>query len=711
MSLERRQESTNKIFGDRSRSASLSSEASAGDGPAIEMKEIVDRKHEGKPINVTASIPSGITIKPLGVDSAGIIKNISAETIKWNINSSVFIEEQISAEAGDKEFKTLQFALGPEINFLNRQYKEAGVELEWKQRPINIKWQLCEKINQIANVFNMFVKYEWALSRREEEIKENKETDEVVIQFKIIKDEHDKIKKQMDEHNLEEYFDWLEKKRSLIDLIMKGTFLGKSILVLDDKQISLTEEHKKILRKLIDAKFNAWYNEKFYEIDIQRERRAQYIMQARELKNELVGELLKGTTVYDFKQALLHNSQHLKNEMVAIEAEINKQKINQNEELKSKAEIIVKKYRDAASEKLKDPKIVLRLKTMLFPEDKTGYEGITDEELVELIIQRNEQVNPHNLNDKQVNQLFDAVPHIKNELVRKQFQIELEKHFLSERFHQGLKSAQCLNELKTWHSQTLSQLREENEAAVAGCLRLSKNPIALLSASIEIPLQWYQLKMALSVIDCHSEAQIIFKRLLLDYIQKRDTDEWSPWFNAKIWRFDVNELMVRRRQVEYLIGCLHWASLRQIDEGVLFNVIAEKSDEESKVSPQEMLQQDEQDYVGIDFILKHYEASHTSSSVLKDRISDFIKMIKEGSIFYLCDLTKIAKEVAIVIEKTHQELAPVIRTCAVGNSALTTSNGTFTSTYSPLVTVSLSRPAIKKEHRNIGDDKALRCLL
>jgi hypothetical protein len=107
---------------------------------------------------------------------------------------------------------------------------------------------------------------------------------------------------------------------------------------------------------------------------------------------------------------------------------------------------------------------------------------------------------------------------------------------------------------------------------------------------------------------------------LQSFIDYRDPGSTYNYLNTLL--FNNDQLLERRRQVNYLVSCLHFASALQRDGGIIFK---SNGDHEDNVT------------VGVDLILKNMKQDKIKSSLLKNLLESFLDEIHSKTILYIAE--------------------------------------------------------------------------
>jgi hypothetical protein len=173
----------------------------------------------------------------------------------------------------------------------------------------------------------------------------------------------------------------------------------------------------------------------------------------------------------------------------------------------------------------------------------------TEKQLIENIIGYKSEIMTCYTDREWIQGIYDAIMRVENTSLKLKMRLELNKHALTQR----------MSSLEL-HLQHFDSATSEFKLNLAAKKKSSFQAYHdQLSKMIAEPLEWAELRLALTYLPNSGNALQSLQQALHAYIDERDTLYWKPWLQSCFFVQDKVSLN-RRRHVEYLISFMYVAA-------------------------------------------------------------------------------------------------------------------------------------------------------
>lgn len=528
---------------------------------------------------------------PLKIPECNSPKELPASPNSWDNRSDEKIQDAVKSFKGD--LNELRFLLGPAFNSIQSQYENGALDaIVWKFYKAETKRKFQEKFLQGIDVYSRYLKYKAVFSQEDEA-----ETSEQGKKFNSLKKTHPN-----EIVTIEKYLNnWIDAYSGSLSIRLIESKL-KSITNKD--VLKLTGETKDRFRSLITEWLDKEMEQEFCKDNLMDGNiKKMHLSFIKSFKEALIADWPKESCL----EILCSN---ISDELVVTNKEIRQLELKYKKSVATysiEMQVEAKRYRKSAEIWLSDNINYESMKEMLFSEEIAGFKGRTVNELIDDIINYSTIRTMQTKGIKWVDNTFKIAPTDKIEVA-----LELEKSFFSPRFEKTRDVAKKIHKLIKKVKDNFENTQDQDEKDA--CNIIITDTRRWMSAWISNPLGWAKLKQILEYLSCKSEAQQDLKMKLLKYIDTRSIRQ--ELMNIV---YDEDELLERRRQVEYLVSCLYSASALELDEGILFS------------SPSN----NDSEMVGVNLIINNLTLDKIKSSNLRKHLNSYINDIKDKSILYL----------------------------------------------------------------------------
>ncbi|MDR3477368.1 MAG: hypothetical protein P4M14_04985 [Gammaproteobacteria bacterium] len=496
----------------------------------------------------------------------------------------------------------LKFFLGPAIYPLRCHYEKGGLkELEWRLNKLNCKKFYLTQALYGIEIYCKYLEHTRLFLVNPDEF--GKTTQKFKDKFEALHHVHaDKM-----EEGLISYKSWITKEQAVF---FGNEFSSKWRQIKKSDSYKMDEETKEKLQIALIEYVNIGLERTVYASSLLDPKTIEML---KNLFNQLKINLLKIMEKEDDLEQLVkfikQEISRLSDEIKVLSGELEKL----NKILAAAIIVETSEYQKFAEKWLSNEDNYVSVYDEMLLNDENEWVGLTKEQLVTLIV----RFNSNETLARQTNAIKSFYKREKEiDIYQQRFQSQLRKHYIDTEFEPLIMASRLFH--KIVEKQKTAVILSIDDGEKAALSAIADNTSMLLRSVLQSPLEWHQLTQVLDCVACKSEAQQSLKMKLQSFIDYRDPGSTYNYLNTLL--FSSEELLERRRQVNYLVSCLYLASALQRDDGILFKLHRDGADGAC---------------VGVDLILNNFKKDNIKSSLLKNLLEAFLNEINTKSVLYL----------------------------------------------------------------------------